>query len=171
VTRLATYCAVRAKAFAEDRVELHGLEEMAQHNLHELGVEREVRLKLERPVLADGRMQPCEWLLTGKGEMLKVDSGGHGDDHFFPGMTDIAWDLAGAIVEWKMTTAGAGAFLDSYRRASGDDAWSRIADFVTAYAVFRWAYCKMAANALQGSGEEPLLEQGAAGYAGSLDAS
>ena len=29
----------------------------------------------------------------------------HGDDHFFPGPTDIAWDLAGTIVEWELAPA------------------------------------------------------------------
>jgi hypothetical protein len=45
------------------------------------------------------------------------------------------------------------AFLEMYRRASGDDAGSRIEHFVIAYSVFRTAYCLMAANAL-GEGDE-----------------
>jgi hypothetical protein len=43
--------------------------------------------------------------------------------------------------------------LDLYRQKSGDDVVSRIEHFVTAYSVFRCAYCLMAANAL-GEGEE-----------------
>ena len=112
-----------------------------------------MKLELKRPVIADGHMQPHEWLLTADGQMLKTDSGSHGDDHFFPGPTDIAWDLAGAIVEWEMTAEQSATLLDLYRQNSGDDAVSRIQHFVIAYSVFRCAYCLMAANAL-GEGEE-----------------
>lgn len=162
--RLAAYCAFRAKAFSRDTADLNALEQMAEHNLRELRFETPVRLRLERPALADGRMLPHEWVLTLQGQMLKTDSGSHGDDHFFPGITDIAWDLAGAMVEWRMNAAQSEMFLEGYRCASGDDASSRIDAFVTAYAVFRSAYCAMAANALHGSEEQVRLERAAACY-------
>jgi thiamine kinase-like enzyme len=109
-------------------------------------------------------MQPHEWLLSKDGKLLKTDSGSHGDDHFFPGPTDIAWDLAGAIVEWQMSEGQATEFLNLYRRASGDDARARIDGFINAYAVFRLAYCLMAANAMSGSDEQPRLQQAADTY-------
>jgi hypothetical protein len=109
-------------------------------------------------------MQPHEWLQPRGGAMLKTDSGGHGDDHFFPGVADIAWDLAGAIVEWRMSAAESEAFLARYRLASGDDASSRVHDFITAYAAFRSAYCKMAAHALTESNEQARLERAAEEY-------
>jgi hypothetical protein len=96
--------------------------------------------------------------------MLKTDSGSHGDDHFFPGPTDIAWDIAGAIVEWRMNGPQTKEFLDLYRRASGDDASARIDGFINAYAVFRAAYCTMAANAMNGSDEQSRFEREAANY-------
>ena len=133
--------------------DLNALQEMADHNVRELGFDVSVQLELKRPVIADGRMQPHEWLLTANKKILKTDSGSHGDDHFFPGPTDIAWDLAGAIVEWEMSAEQEKTFLEIYRRASGDDAISRIEHFVIAYSGFRTAYCLMAANAL-GEGEE-----------------
>jgi hypothetical protein len=137
---------------------------MAEHNLSQFGADIHVNLQLQRPVLADGRMQPHEWILGEDGSMLKTDSGGHGDDHFFPGPTDIAWDLAGAIVEWRMKPALALEFLEHYRKASGDDPRARIDDFIRAYSVFRWAYCKMAANAMQGTPEQERLEAAAENY-------
>ncbi len=161
---LAGYCAFRAKAFAVDLSDLNALQEMADHNLRELGLVAPADLCLEYPVIADAHMQPHEWLLTNDGQMLKTDSGSHGDDHFFPGPTDIAWDLAAAIVEWCMNEQQAREFLDVYRRRSGDDASGRVADFVRAYAVFRSAYCMMAANALDGSEEQSRLNRAAAGY-------
>ena len=153
LARLAQYCAFRAASFPAELHDLNALQQMADHNLRELGFNVPVQLELKRPVIADGRMQPHEWLLSGTGKMLKTDSGSHGDDHFFPGPTDIAWDLAGAIVEWEMNAERSAMFLDLYRQKTGDDAGSRIEHFVTAYSVFRAAYCLMAANAL-GEGDE-----------------
>ena len=137
---------------------------MTQHNLRKLGFDLSVDLRLERPVIADGRMQPHEWLLSTESKVLKADSGSHGDDHFFPGPTDIAWDLAGAIVEWKMDDQQAAEFLNIYRHASGDDANARIDGFMRAYAVFRLAYCLMAANAMQGSDEHLRLQRDVGTY-------
>jgi hypothetical protein len=151
--RLAEYCAFRAQAFATNVADLSEMEQMTEHNLRALGNDGPLTLSLERPAICDGRMQPHEWLLTEDGKMLKTDSGTHGDDHFFPGPTDIAWDLAGAIVEWQMNEARTDFFLEAYRCASGDDAQGRITNFTIAYALFRSAYSQMAANALQGSVE------------------
>jgi hypothetical protein len=168
IRRLAEYCAFRAKAFAARDVELDALQQMADHNLAQLGIGLSVTLRCERPVIVDGRMQPHEWLLTASGEMIKTDSGSHGDDHFFPGPTDIAWDIAGAIVEWQMNRLQADALLADYQRLSGDDAAARIADFVIAYTVFRAAYCRMAANALEGSDEALRMQRASQMYRNSL---
>ncbi|HEV7523277.1 MAG TPA: hypothetical protein VGP89_19400, partial [Candidatus Angelobacter sp.] len=164
LVRLAEYCAFRLRAFAAELVELNSLQKMADHNLRELGLDYTIDLCLKHPVIADGKMQPHEWLLSTEGKLLKTDSGSHGDDHFFPGPTDIAWDLAGAIVEWQMNDEQIEEFIETYHRASGDDARARIDDFIRAYAVFRAAYCLMAANAMSGSDEQPRLRRAANGY-------
>jgi hypothetical protein len=162
--RLAGYCAFRARAFPTPPADLQALQQMADHNAEQLGLDAPGRLQLQRPVIADGRMQPHEWLRITNGKMLKTDSASHGDDHFFPGPTDIAWDLAGAIVEWKMHAEERKFLLEEYLRASGDDARARIDDFVVAYALFRGAYCLMAANALEGTEERARLERAAEEY-------
>jgi len=170
LARLAEYCAFRLRAFSVELSDLNTLQQMAEHNLNELKLDLPVMLSLEHPVIADGRMQPHEWLLTKEGRLLKTDSGSHGDDHFFPGATDIAWDLAGAMVEWRMNEDQAVAFLDLYRQASGDDASRRIDGFITAYTAFRCAYSMMAANAMHGTEEQPRLERAAEGYLSLLTA-
>ncbi len=174
LARLAEYCAFRAAAFPAELHNLTSLQQMADHNLHELGFSEQgfrkpgfsvpVKLELKRAVIADGRMQPHEWLLPTDGQILKTDSGSHGDDHFFPGPTDIAWDLAGAIVEWEMSAEQSSKFLELYRRKSGDDAAPRIEHFVRAYSVFRAAYCLMAANALGESQESCRFRAAAEKY-------
>ncbi len=158
--RLAQYCAFRASAFLEPSVNVEELCAMASWNLHEeFGVPYEppaANLEISRPVLADGRMQPHEWLLTQHG-ILKVDGASHGDDHFFPGPADIAWDLAGVIVEWDLASDAADYFVRRYVELSGDRPQRRLPAWLQAYTAFRLGYCKMAAESLAGTNEEERL--------------
>ncbi len=162
--RMAGYCAFRRQAFRVQSASVDGLQQMAEHNLTQLRLDISIRPNIDQPVVVDGSMAPHEWLLTSSGRMLKTDSGTHGDDHFFPGTTDIAWDLAGAIVEWKMDHKTAESFLEMYRRASGDHAVPRVEEFIKAYKVFRCAYCLMAANAMENTEEQARLEKAADEY-------
>jgi len=158
--RLAEYCAFRATAALESSVNLEELCSMAAWNLHEeFGAPYEPRaldLEIVRPVVADGRMQPHEWLLTKRG-ILKVDGASHGDDHFFPGPADIAWYLAGAIVEWDLASEAADYFVRRYSELSGDRPQRRLPAWLQAYTAFRLGYCRMAAESLAGSAEEERL--------------
>lgn len=115
------------------------------------------RLEIVHPVITDGRMLPHKWLCTRSGNLLKVDNASHGDDHFFPGPTDIAWDLAGAIVEWDMEEAAVEKLLSCYQAESGDDPRHRLSAYLLAYSTLRMGYCKMAAEAMRGSAEESRL--------------
>jgi thiamine kinase-like enzyme len=101
-------------------------------------------------------MLPHKWIRSGK-ELLKVDSVTHGDDHFFPGPTDIAWDLAGTIVEWNLTSEQKSSLLTRYHSLTGDCVEQRIMPYLLAYTVFRMAYSKMAAASMRGSEEEVRL--------------
>lgn len=101
----------------------------------------------EGPVVAlDGRMLPCEWGETAQG-FVKFDATDHGDDPFFPGPADIAWDLAALGVEFGR--ARGRAVVETYCRYSGETLralaprlrWHRLA-----YAGFRAAYCRLAAT-------------------------
>ncbi len=168
VERIADYCAFRALEFGVALPAQSQLEAMVKFNVgQEFGCEVPgplASLGCRRPVIADARMLPHEWLATSAGAILKTDSGTHGDDHLFPGPVDIAWDLAGAILEWGMSAEAAGYLLDRYRQRSGDDARPRIASYLLAYAVFRMAYCGMAAFTMRGSEEEPRLRRAAVHY-------
>jgi hypothetical protein len=157
--RIAEYCAFRSREMAVVDGESSELENMARWNWQcEFGDElAPLHLETERLVIADGRMLPHEWLRTNDDRILKLDASTHGDDHFFPGPCDIAWDLAGTMVEWELNDSQSDAFLDAYRIASGDDAGSRIRDYVRAYSIFRMAWSKMAAHASAGEFDEKLL--------------
>jgi hypothetical protein len=166
LVHMAGYCAFRARAFpavagdelaamarANHAAEFGG--ELAGDLTRALG--RELRLPCPYPVIADGRMLPHEWVRADGGRLVKIDGVAHGDDHFLPGPTDIAWDLAGIIVEWNLASEARARLLGAYLARSGDDARERIDDYVLAYTLFRLGYVKMAAGALRGSDEEPRL--------------
>jgi hypothetical protein len=121
-------------------------------------------------VITDSRMMPHAWIRNAGGKLLKTDGSLHGDDHLFPGPCDIAWDLAGAIVEWEMGECVSKHFLARYDAITGDDARPRIEAFVIAYAASRLGYCKMAAAAMRGSDEEFRLARDHARYRDFLSA-
>jgi hypothetical protein len=143
--RLVEYCAWRARDAAFvcrwDEADPDLLIEATLHNAEqELGAAPDARaLRVIRPLIVDGRLQPWEWIVTSTGALLKTDASSHGDDHFLPGPTDIAWDLAGVIVEWDLDETDRGAFLEAYGSVSGDRDLTRIGAFEVAYAAFRAA--------------------------------
>ncbi|AKF04024.1 hypothetical protein [Sandaracinus amylolyticus] len=128
------------------------LERATADNLRALlHLDRTIALPLARPVIADGHLAPHEWIVAPDGSLQKVDAIAHGDDHFFPGPCDVAWDLAGAIVEWDLDDAHTTALLDRYVRATGDhDARARVPSWTIAYLAFRAAWLAMARDACGG---------------------
>jgi hypothetical protein len=147
LARMAAYCAFRVGRFPAPSSDLKILAVMARQNLEvEFGSRfRDFRIEipLERPVYPDCRMLPHEWLMTPEGQALKTDGVGHAEGHQLPGPADIAWDLAGTIVEWNLSAAAADFFLETYRRRSGDSAAERVRFYVVLYSIFRMAQCRM----------------------------
>ncbi|HTM40840.1 MAG TPA: hypothetical protein VL177_08010, partial [Terriglobales bacterium] len=144
--RLAEYCGLRAATQEASAPGPVSLESMLQHNLRvEFGLEHyRLELPLERLVITDSRMMPHEWI-AGAERMMKTDAASHGDDHLFPGPTDIAWDLAGVIAEWDLEGSRQDFLIAEYQRRSGDNATSRLPAYLLAYSVFRMACCRMGA--------------------------
>jgi hypothetical protein len=168
VRHLACYCALRSALFPSE-IATEPLEAMTEKNVAvALGWHVRVpRLEASRPAVVDGRMSPCEWIRT-PGSLMKVDAIAHGDDHFFPGPTDIAWDLAGVIVEWALDDAAKKAFLRAYRLASGDDPRGRIDAWVGAYAAFRAGLTMLAREHADSAGEAARLDRDLAYYRDAL---
>jgi hypothetical protein len=147
LARMAAYCAFRIGNFPAPDSGTALLQEMMRVNL-EVEFDRQLQveeLHAERPIYADCRMLPHEWFLSPQGGILKTDSVGHSEGHQLPGPVDIAWDLAGAIVEWGLSPAQTDFFLSAYQRQSGDNPRSRLHGYLLAYSVLRAAQCRMAA--------------------------
>jgi hypothetical protein len=60
-----------------------------------------------RPVQVDGRMHRWEWI-AGRSGVLKTDAVDHARAHDLVGCQDIAWDVAGSIVEFGVSDAQGG---------------------------------------------------------------
>ena len=129
-----------------------------------LGVSNSVALPVERPVIADAHMMPHEWIYCADGRLLKVDAASHGDDHFFPGPTDIAWDLAGAITEWKLDSEGTELLVSEYNRRSGDAVEPRLRAYLIAYCAFRLGFTLSAAQSVGDTKERTRFESEAELY-------
>jgi hypothetical protein len=160
--RIASYCSFRVSNFSCASRSSSELGNMLEFNVQqEFG--RKLRLDPAQlgstnPVLVDGRMQPFEWIASSQGDLLKTDAISHGDNHFFPGPCDIAWDLAGAIVEWDLSSEATGFLLRRFKQLSGMDVVQKLDAYALAYCVFRLGFCKMAASTVLGSREESRLE-------------
>ncbi|OHB54432.1 MAG: hypothetical protein A2Y07_04630 [Planctomycetes bacterium GWF2_50_10] len=94
----------------------------------------------------DGRMMSFEWIQTARG-LIKVDSAFHFDDHFWPGPTDIAWDIAGTIVECDLDEGSQNFFVNEYTRLSGDlHVRSRLGFYLCVYLAVRMGHASFAIN-------------------------
>ncbi|MFL5515610.1 MAG: hypothetical protein ACJ8DJ_05605 [Gemmatimonadales bacterium] len=159
LARIAAYLSHRARHVRVKDDDREALRDMALSNVEEalggdLARAAEERLRSsgfpgEAPAVAlDARMQPHEWLRTSSG-MLKTDATDHHVDHFFPGCGDIAWDLAGAVVEFNLPEAARDALTRQYRQLSGDRTMARrLPGYLVAYLAFRTAYASLAAETL-----------------------
>jgi hypothetical protein len=171
----AHYLAYRASASATDG-DTAALGEMAQVNVEEvLGREGAAALRREmpspeslgavKPVRCDGRMLPHEWLRTSWG-WLKTDAIDHGDDEFFPGPCDIAWDVAAAALELCATRDVRRGLVERYRRLSGDsDIGRRLPYWSAAYLAARLGYVSLAADTLGESDDGRRFRREQARYA------
>jgi hypothetical protein len=70
---------------------------------------RAVRL---RRVDTDNRLHPWEWLTTTGGRIMKTDALDHNAAHDLIGCQDIAWDVAGACVEFELSSKERESLVD-----------------------------------------------------------
>jgi hypothetical protein len=159
--RMARYCAFRVSHFPARQDSAGDFRHMLEFNTRqEFGVDLtlpETSLASQHPVLVDGRMQPHEWIATSPATFVKTDGISHGDDHFFPGPCDIAWDLAGIAVEWHLNADARHHLLNGFLKLTGRDVSREILLYMLAYSVFRLGFCKMAISTVRGSDEEQRM--------------
>ncbi|MFN8466567.1 MAG: hypothetical protein U0X20_13500 [Caldilineaceae bacterium] len=95
----------------------------------------------------DGHMQPFEWICCANGELRKVDGAGHASDHTLIGRQPVAWDLAGAVVEWQLDPTATERLLQAFWLAGGAAIDAGTLKFYrAAYLAFRAGQCALAAQ-------------------------
>lgn len=155
--RLLNYLVFRSQACRAEDVCVTTLQYMLRLNVAEAigwDIPAQIQLHVERPVYADARLASHEWIESADGGLFKVDATDHGDDHSFPGPCDSAWDIAGAILEWRLEPAAARELCAEYRRRTRDDVELRLGPYLLAYAALQVGSAQMAALS-SGPSEQP----------------
>ena len=177
--RLGEYLGFRARTFPAQRgagASGEALRVMALANVAEaLGEDAAARLapllaeperldRRVRPVRTDNRLHPWEWLDVG-GRLLKTDAADHGAGHDLIGAQDIAWDVAGAIVEFGLTDGDRAVLVRAVERESGrsvDD--GLLAFLLPCYLAFQLGAYTLAVGSAPDPAEAGRLRAAAARY-------
>lgn len=155
VDRLADYLAFRARhlpASSDAGAALPDLLTMARTNVAEaLGEDATAALDCWAPdrlvelqtaarrVVTDNRLHRWEWLRLPDGRLMKADALDHAAAHDLIGCQDIAWDVAGGVVEFDLSEAQARALCRAVDAAAGLD--RRLLDFhLPCYIAFQIGY-------------------------------
>jgi hypothetical protein len=136
VARLADYLGFRARAFPAAADEGAGLPELVamavRNTAARLGAAAGDRLAAAlaslprhgpalRRCATDNRLQPFEWQVGPDGRLMKMDALDHAFGHDLVGCQDIAWDVAGAVVEFDLAPAERETLAHGVERRAGRD--------------------------------------------------
>lgn len=163
LVHVSDYLGFRARALPAnggDGASLAELSNMAAVNGEELGG-KSLRTRIERrlgrlcfsvstlrPIAVDGRLQPWEWLVLPGDRFLKTDALDHACSHDLVGCQDVAWDVAGAAIEYGATEEELTDLVAGVRKRS-DAALepAAVEAFMIYYAGFQLGYWTLAAEA------------------------
>jgi hypothetical protein len=159
LAHVARYLGFRARHFAagpEDGASLGELRDMAVQNTFELigrcdadAVARRLqalpgRAGALRRVHVDARLHPWEWLRRPDGRICKTDALDHSEAHDLVGCQDVAWDVAGAAVEFGLSRSETRDFAAAVGEASGHEVSpAAVAAFRTCYAALQAGACTL----------------------------
>jgi hypothetical protein len=180
VERMAQYLAyVQRRFVAEQAVAVDELLEMIRVNVSKglgpawlppggWGARFRAAVQNRPAVALDARMLPHEWLAAGAA-YLKTDGLDHHRDHFFPGLQDAAWDIAGTGIEFGLSRGAFACLRQRYQALARDPALPAVLPFYrVAYLAFRLGYTRLAADTLANSAERPKFQALSQRYAACL---
>jgi hypothetical protein len=117
-------------------------------------------------VRTDNKLDREEWLRLTGGRLLKADALDHHQAHDLIGCQDLAWDIAGALVEFELNADDAGRLIAASEKACGRRVDQQLLEFSrVAYCAFRLGQAALAAG--KGSGcafEQPWASPSARRY-------
>ncbi|WP_114943932.1 hypothetical protein [Microvirga calopogonii] len=178
IERMGAYLGYRARhypAAGHPGASLDELRHMAVYNAQQaLGDDAGAILDLSLPpasglegkvrrVWSDNRMHAWEWLVSGN-RLIKADALDHSAAHDLIGHQDIAWDIAGAVVELELSGPETARLCAAVERESGHPVSHELLAFLLpCYCAFHLGAHLMAAGSL-GGGEEARLRRAAGRY-------
>jgi hypothetical protein len=121
-------------------------------------------------VRTDNRLDRHEWLRLPGGRLLKTDALDHHAAHDLVGCQDMAWDVAGAMLEFALDAREADALIEASGHASGRHVDRELLEFYrVAYPAFRLGQASLAAQMCgSGAAETARLRAAADRYASEL---
>jgi hypothetical protein len=148
IEAIGRYLATRATLFpAHQGADLATLAAMARHNTQEaLGhaAAQALRFNTDLPLRAihvDARLHRWEWLALPDGRLLKADALDHSTGHDLIGCQDVAWDIAGATVEFDLTGDEREHLRRIVARTAGIEIHpALVADCILYYCAFQLAH-------------------------------
>ena len=183
LTAVASYIGRRARlvpAATGSGASIDGLLSMARRNVSlEFGDRLAERLgswtsradMLERRIVrlrTDNKVDRHEWLHAEGGALIKTDAIDHHQAHDLIGCQDLAWDIAGAIIEFDVAQDEAEGFVAAVESWAATRVDHELLDFyLVAYAAFRLGQARLG-QSMSGDGEQRRLGRSARRYAAAL---
>jgi hypothetical protein len=174
VDRIAAYLAFRAAAFPaapHEGASRDALVEMAEVNARETLGEAAAPLLARLPSLAaaappgravhvDGRLHAWEWVRTTDDLLLKTDAIDHSVAHDLVGCQDVAWDIAGAQLEFDLSSGEVARICEAVEAATGERPGpAALAFAAVCYPAFQAGWWRMAAAAAAPADRQALADQ------------
>ncbi|MFL6736224.1 MAG: hypothetical protein ACJ8F4_04095 [Sphingomonas sp.] len=120
-------------------------------------------------VRTDNKLDRHEWLRSNAGSLIKTDALDHHQAHDLIGCQDIAWDVAGAIVEFDVDQDGSDELLDRMDCAAAKPIDRELLDFyLLAYPAFRLGQARLGAAMTGEPAEKLRINRAADSYASRL---
>ena len=99
------------------------------------------------PVATDNRLHRWEWLVRDDGSILKADAIDHCSAHDLIGCQDIAWDIAGAVVEFDFSAPESEDLASRVQKICGRTVSLELIDvLLPCYLAFQLGYYSLAAG-------------------------
>ncbi|UAX98394.1 hypothetical protein LAC81_35280 (plasmid) [Ensifer adhaerens] len=177
IEHLGNYLSFRTLYLPKSRFRgapLSTLCEMAVANVHETMGSRAAwhlttkinmaKIEAVRPVDIDGRLHRWEWSLHAGQNYLKADALDHSTGHDLIGFQDVAWDLAGACVEFDLSRSETDALRSIVSKNCGRDVNTKLQTCLEpCYSAFQlglWVSARSGAA----DADVPQLEETASRY-------
>ena len=119
-------------------------------------------------VATDNRLHAWEWLVLPSGEILKTDAVDHHVGHDLVGCQDLAWDIAGASVEFRLSQEEQEALIEQTEHRGVGVCPDRVRFLTLCYPAFQLGYYREAAASASDDREAVRLRGRAELYAATL---